>query len=227
MNGSAPLSKPRLHFRTRKRSFSAELWSTLRRISQEPKKLRFVPVNKNIDASRSWNGVGKLGGCVPTNSTRLVLPFSNPAKSNDFILFRVLDVSPSGLRLLTSLRNNFIVRGMRLDVIVSFPMVSQITVRLVVQNVSFISQIDKEYLAIGAQIDGLTSQQSSVIAQYMARFRAMCDSLREFRDSGFAPFGISEAIEYGVVRTETDYREVLNLRHLAYWRITRLPSQQK
>ena len=48
---------------------------------------------------------------------------SNPAKANDFILFRVLDISPSGMRLLTSLRNSFIVRGMRLDVIVSFPMV--------------------------------------------------------------------------------------------------------
>ena len=140
---------------------------------------------------------------------------SNPAKANDFILFRVLDISPSGMRLLTSLRNNFIVRGMRLDVIVSFPMVSQITVRLTIQNVSFISRNDKEYLAIGAQVEGLTNQQSSVIAQYMAQFGDV-DSLREFRDSGFAPFGISDAIEYSVVRTEADYREVLNLRHLAY-----------
>ena len=87
---------------------------------------------------------------------------SNPAKSNDFILFRVLDVSPSGLRLQTSLRNNFIVRGMRLDVIVSFPMVSQITVRLTVQNVSFISRNKKEFLAVGAQIrrlDGSTIER--------------------------------------------------------------------
>ncbi len=140
---------------------------------------------------------------------------SNPAKANDFILFRILDVSPSGLRLLTSLRNNFIVRGMRLDVIVSFPMVSQISVRLTVQNVSFISRGDKEFLAIGAKIDDLTKTQSSVIAQYMAQFGDV-DSLREFRDSGFAPFGINESIEYSVVRTEADYREVLNLRHLAY-----------
>ncbi len=140
---------------------------------------------------------------------------SNPAKFNDFVLFRVLDISRSGMRLITSLRNNFIVRGMRLDIIVSFPMVSQITVRVTVQNVSFTSLNEKEYLSVGVVLEGLTANQSSVIGQYMAQFGDI-DSLREFRESGFAQVDISGAMEYGVVRTEEDYREVLNLRHLAY-----------
>jgi predicted GNAT family N-acyltransferase len=140
---------------------------------------------------------------------------ANPAKSNDFILFRVFDVSRSGMRLLTSLRNNFITRGMRLDVIVSFPMVSQITLRLTVQNVAFVSLDEKEYLSIGAEIIGLTPRQSSVVAQYMAQFGDV-ESLREFRESGFDQSDVVGTIEYSVVRTEEDYREVLNLRHLAY-----------
>ena len=140
---------------------------------------------------------------------------SNPAKSNDFILFRVLDISRSGIRLITSLRNNFITRGMRLDVIVSFPMVSQITLGLTVQNLAFISQDEKEYLSIGAEINGLTPRQSSVVAQYVAQFGDV-ESLRELRESGFDKTGIAGSIEFSVVRTEEDYREVLNLRHLAY-----------
>ena len=139
---------------------------------------------------------------------------SNPAKFNDFVLFRVFDISRSGMRLVTSLRNNFIVRGMRLDIIVSFPMVSQITVRTTVQNVSFVSSNEKEYLSVGVHFERMTLNQSSVIAQYMAQFGDV-DSLREFRD-GYGPVGIGGSIEFGVVRTEEDYREVLNLRHLAY-----------
>ena len=140
---------------------------------------------------------------------------SNPAKFNDFIVFRIMDVSISGMRFVTSLRNNFIVRGMKLDVIISFPMVSQITVEAAVQNVSFVTLNEKEYLSIGVQIKRLTDSQASVIAQYMSQFGDI-ESLREFHDSGFVRAGILSSIEYGVVRTEQDYREVLNLRHLAY-----------
>jgi GNAT superfamily N-acetyltransferase len=100
-------------------------------------------------------------------------------------------------------------------VIVSFPMVSQITVRTIVQNVSFVSTNEKEHLSVGVQLDGLTANQLSVMAQYMAQFGDI-DSIKEFRDSGFDQVTITPAMEYGVVRTEEDYREVLNLRHLAY-----------
>ena len=119
------------------------------------------------------------------------------------------------MRFLTSLRNSFIVRGMKLDVIVSFPMVSQISVRVIVQNVSFASLNEKEYLSIGTQLQDMTTSQLSVVGQYMTQFGDV-ESVREFRDSGFDHKRVTGVIEYGVVRTEADYREVLNLRYLAY-----------
>ena len=140
---------------------------------------------------------------------------SNPSRFNDFLLFRVVDISRSGMRLLTSLRNNFIVRGMKFDAIVSFPMISQITVSVTVQNVSFTSVNEKEYLSIGTSLDDLDRSELSIIAQYMIQFGDV-DSIREFRESGFRHANIGGRLEFGVVRTEEDYREVLNLRHLAY-----------
>ena len=140
---------------------------------------------------------------------------ANPARFNDFVLFQVIDISCGGMRLLTSLRNNFLVRGTRLDLILSFPMVSQISIRVSVQNVSFVSRNDKEYLAIGVQLESLRRRELSVIAQYMAQFGDV-DSLREFRDGGFPQLVIRRSIECSFVRTEEDYREVLNLRYLAY-----------
>jgi predicted GNAT family N-acyltransferase len=119
------------------------------------------------------------------------------------------------MRLLTSLRNKFIVRGMVLDAIISFPMVSQISLRLLVQNVSFVSEDEKDYLSVGVQVSRLTATQRGIVAQYMAQFGDV-ESLRELRGSGFVSAGIVGKLEFGVVRSEQDYREVLNLRHLAY-----------
>jgi GNAT superfamily N-acetyltransferase len=55
----------------------------------------------------------------------------------------------------------------------------------------------------------------SIVGQYMTQFGDV-ESVREFRDSGFDYKRVAGAIEYSVVRTEADYREVLNLRYLAY-----------
>ena len=148
---------------------------------------------------------------------------ANPSRSNDFLLFQILDISRRGMRLLTSLRNNFIVRGMRLDVIVSFPMVAQISLRLHVQNVSFVSRNEKEYLSIGAQIETLQPREAGVVGQYMAQFGDV-DSLREFKDAGFAQSPLRRSLDFSVVRTERDYREVLNLRYLAYLADGKIPS---
>ncbi len=140
---------------------------------------------------------------------------SNPSKFNDFILFRVSDISRSGIRLITSLRNKFLVRGMSLDAIVSFPMVSQVTLELAVENVSFVSDGGKDYLSIGTSLLKTTKNQRAIIGQYVAQFGDL-ESLSEFRNAGFISLGVSGKLDFGFVRTEQEYREVLNLRHLAY-----------
>jgi hypothetical protein len=94
-------------------------------------------------------------------------------------------------------------------------MVAQISIGLNVQNISFVTKNDKDYLSIGAQIETLRPREVSVIGQYMAQFGDV-ESLKEFQDSGFSQPPLRRSLEFSVVRTEADYREVLNLRYLAY-----------
>jgi predicted GNAT family N-acyltransferase len=140
---------------------------------------------------------------------------SNPAKFNDFIYFRVHDVSNNGFRILTSMRNKFVMPGVMLDCIISFPMVSQISTTVQVMNLGIVSEYDKDYLAIGVQINEMTPHQSNVIAQYLAQFGDV-DSFSGMKAEGFSPTWLNKAFRYSFVNSATEYEAVLQLRHAAY-----------
>ena len=140
---------------------------------------------------------------------------SNPSKYNDFVYFRVQDVSRSGMRLLTSMRNKFIAREMILDSIVSFPMVSQVTLKLKVGNVSITTDEGKDYLSVGAAFVNLTESKFHVISQYLAQFGDE-SVVRSMKDTGIVTPALSRGLEFSFVRSATDYREVLELRRVAY-----------
>lgn len=140
---------------------------------------------------------------------------SNPSKYNDFVYFRVLDVSRSGMRLLTSMRNKFIAREMSLDSIISFPTVSQVTLRLRVGNVSITNDEGKDFLSVGVEFVDLSESKFEVISQYLAQFGDE-SVIRSMRDSGIISSALSRALEFGFVRSANDYREVLELRRCAY-----------
>lgn len=140
---------------------------------------------------------------------------SNPAKFNDFIYFRVQDISTSGFRLLTSMRNKFVVPGVILDCIISFPMVSQISAAVEVMNLGIVSEDDKDYLAIGVQIKDLSLHQSNIMAQYLAQFGDV-DSLTKMRSEGLSPIATNRGLQYSFVNSSSEYFEVLALRHMAY-----------
>ena len=140
---------------------------------------------------------------------------SNPAKFNDFIYFRVHDVSNNGFRILTSMRNKFVMPGVMLDCIISFPMVSQISTTVEVINLGIVSEFDKDYLAIGVRINEMTQHQSNVIAQYLAQFGDV-DSFSKMKAEGFLPTRLNKALRYSFVNSATEYQAVLQLRHAAY-----------
>jgi hypothetical protein len=149
---------------------------------------------------------------------------SNPSKYNDFIYFRVLDVSKSGLRLLTSMRNKFIARDMMLDSIISLPMVSQITAKLKVGNVSITNDNGKDHLAVGVEFVDLTPAKFKIIVQYLAQFGDE-SSLRSMRDEGVLPATVADSIEFSFVRSSEDYEQVLELRRMAYSAEDKVPPE--
>lgn len=140
---------------------------------------------------------------------------ANPAKFNDFVYFKVRDISSGGLKLHTSLRNKFVVPGVSFDCIVNFPMVSQITMRLEIKTVRVELVNGKEVLVLGAVFDKNDKHIVETVGQYLMQFGSV-KSLDELRSQGLNVETVSEAVQFSYVRTKEEYDEVLALRYAAY-----------
>jgi len=140
---------------------------------------------------------------------------ANPARFNDFVYFRVRDVSAKGMQLSTSLRNKFLVKGMRLNCILSLPLVSQLTLQMSVQHVELSSDPDRPSLIVGTSLIDPSQSDLQALGQYLVQFGEGVQ-LDELRQQGLMPRRISSAVEFSFVRTVNEYNQVLALRHLAY-----------
>ena len=147
---------------------------------------------------------------------------ANPARYNDFVYLKFRDLSRSGARVVTSLRNKFIVRGMRLECLVSFPLVSQIRMELIVRNVSVAHEQGKDLLSLGVEFLASDSRDLNVIAQYLLQF-GDTESLESLRQSGLIPSSMGKASIF-FVRTQEEYEQVLSLRTGAYGDAGKLPQ---
>lgn len=140
---------------------------------------------------------------------------SNPAKFNDFIYFKVRDISFGGFKLYTSLRNKFIIPGLVLDCIVNFPMVAQIRMKISVKNVRVELENGREVLAVGVTFDASNREINQTVGSYVAQFGSSA-SLKEIQGQGFDVFNISDSVTYSYVKSREEFDEVLKLRYLAY-----------
>jgi predicted GNAT family N-acyltransferase len=148
---------------------------------------------------------------------------ANPARFNDFVYFRVRDISRSGLRLVTSLRNKFLLPGMHLDLQVSLPLTAQIAVRVTISRVRLTTEDGKDLLELGVTLGKLTRAQRESIGQYLVQF-SNAGSLETIKSDGFIARSLSRGIEYEFIKSEQDYRSVLALRLLANRIAEKIPS---
>lgn len=138
-----------------------------------------------------------------------------PGRLDDFIYFQIRDISADGLQLSCSLRNKFLVPGMKLALVAVFPMGQSASVNIVVARVSIRSFSGRDRLIIGARFNQLTGAAKSVIGQYLIQFGDL-DSLDDLRSAGLAPKRASLGVDFYNLKTEPDYLGVLELRHLAH-----------
>jgi len=148
---------------------------------------------------------------------------ANPVQFNDFLYFKIRDISSSGMRAITSLRNKFIVPGMELDAQISFPLTSQISIPLKVARVNLTAEGGKDYLEVGLEFGELNNHHKEVIGQYLVQF-SDAESLRSVRESGFFPTSLTKGIDYGFIKTAEEFQEVLELRFLANKRVGKIPE---
>jgi len=139
----------------------------------------------------------------------------NPVRFNDFIYFKVADISYGGMKLTASLRNKFLISGITIEAVLNFPMGSQINMRLRINNVRIENQNGKDVLAIGATYDTANIMANKLIANYLLQFSSV-SSLADIRQAGFVAGAISESVTFAYVRTKEEFEEVLKLRFEAY-----------
>jgi predicted GNAT family N-acyltransferase len=148
---------------------------------------------------------------------------ANPARFSDFVYLRVREISANGMRLLTSLRNKFLVKGMTLDCVTSFPFISQLPLKMVIENVRLTTEGGKDFLSVGVSLGELSRQERQVIGQYLIQFGEGV-SLDDLRKQDMAPRSLGSSVEFSFVRTLDDYQQVLELRKLAYRAAAKIPQ---
>ncbi len=140
---------------------------------------------------------------------------SNPAKFNDFVYFKVKDLSNGGMKIHTSLRNKFIMPEMTFDCIFNFPMVTQLKMKITVKNLRIEMDGTKEVLALGVSFNQADAGLNEAVSQYLMQFGNV-GSLEELIASGVHVNKVSDSVNFTYVRTKEDYDKVLELRFLSY-----------
>ncbi|MFX3657967.1 MAG: PilZ domain-containing protein [bacterium] len=147
----------------------------------------------------------------------------NPAQFNDFLYFQIRDISGSGIRATTSLRNKFIVPGMELELQISFPVTSQISTTMRVVRVTITTDGGKDLLEVGLAFTTLSMRQREVIGQYLVQF-SDAESLERIRKEGFFPLSLTKGIDYQYIKSADDFSQVLELRLRANREVGKVPD---
>ncbi len=139
----------------------------------------------------------------------------SPGRYNDYIYFQIRDISADGLRLTCSLRNKFLLQGMVLKLIISLPLVGEANAVVKVSRVGLSTEGGRDFLVIGGEFVNLSENAKSAFAQYLIQFSNVED-LDSLRHQGFLPESVADGVDFYFLKSEQDYRKVLDLRFLAH-----------
>ncbi len=134
---------------------------------------------------------------------------------NDSMRFQIRDISKEGLQLTCSLRNKFLLPGMSLTLAATFPEVGELVLRVKIMRIDITSDAGKDQLVIGTEFVHLNKRDRAILAQYLIQF-SNAESLQELRANGFEPHALSRGVDFYFLKSEDDYRQVLELRLLAH-----------
>jgi len=148
---------------------------------------------------------------------------ANPVEFNDFIYLRLKDVSATGFRAITSLRNKFLVPGMELSLQVSFPMVGYCNLTGAIARANLTAEDGKDYLELGIEFRTLGRRDQELIGQYLIQF-GDGTSLTTLREEGLYLKSLVAGLDYTFVKTENEFMETLQLRHSANLVAGKIPT---
>ncbi len=149
----------------------------------------------------------------------------NPARFNDVVHFRVKDIGPEGMLILTSLRNKYLTPGVLLDCTLMCPAIGSISLSLKVLRSRVIEEQGTSFQALGVRYNSISPAALNMLGQYVLQFGQDADgtpTIKQLKEAGFGLGAASKAVEYGYVRTEQDYQDVLALRLTAYKQVNKI-----
>lgn len=166
-----------------------------------------------LKGDRARRRLGARWRCQPDYLPTGIAPCG--VRFEDFVHFRIVEISRRGMQLVTSLRNKFLVPGTTLDATCSFPTLDQVKITFHVVQARVVDDGGKAALSLGVTWEAQGARAAETIGQYVLQFGPGATP-EQLRAEGLAVRSTSRAFDFGYVRGEDDYREVLALRRLAY-----------
>ncbi len=167
----------------------------------------------NIGDRRKTERVRVLGGFAPQASC------AHPYEFDVFLVFKVLEITATGATLSTSAGNHSLLRGSQLkDLQIYFPTIGMAVVDADVQHLRQDAQ--GPGIRIGVWFTKVDGAFAPSVIKYLLNFGDFSGpaSIQTIRRAGFSPKRLKTHIQFGTVKSPEDYRQVLELRKLAYTR---------
>jgi len=138
-----------------------------------------------------------------------------PGRINDYIYFRIHDISSAGMRMKCSLRNKHLLPEMKLELFAQFPGTESAQIDVTIRRIRIEEETGKDVLALGVEFDNLKHRARQSIGQYLMQFSAVATPV-EIRSAGFEIESVALGTEFYFLKTHEDYIKVLELRKLAH-----------
>ena len=140
-----------------------------------------------------------------------------PGRINDYIYFRIHDISAAGMQMKCSLRNKHLLPEMKLELFAQFPGSESAQIDIVVKRIRIEEEAGKDILSLGVEFENLSPRAKQSIGQYLMQFSSTATP-KEIRASGFEVTSVALGTEFYFLKTQADYNEVLELRKLVHIR---------
>jgi predicted GNAT family N-acyltransferase len=130
------------------------------------------------------------------------------------------------MQLETSLRNKYLIPGVTIPSTCTFPTLGQLRLDLRVVHARVVQRGQKSVLSLGVRHAGHDARSAEVIGQYLLQFGAGA-TVQDLCADGFKVHSSARALDFCSVRTKEEYREVLQLRRLAYQHAKKISADAK
>jgi hypothetical protein len=107
-----------------------------------------------------------------------------PVKFDDMLVFRVADISKSGARFHTSMRNKYVIPGMKFSAVLTFPALGSVQTEFVVRWTNLDEEDGRQVLTLGVEFTRSSGELEALCGEYLLQF-GQAASVGDLKQAGF------------------------------------------